>query len=333
MKKIALGDLGEFWYGDYKEPFEQLDGAVPGHPVGVVLKDDEGKVLCAYCGKTFDSLASHVKAHGMTGREYKAEVGLLKGSALVSERVRVGHLAKLVQRRDPRMGVHNFKGRTPIGRGSRSAEVGRNNGMWKAEYLNKTGRCYAQVLAVGRTVMNETGRLSEKELGRHGIHPNTVRAYFGDMDGYRRAVGLAPVNFHRWTDMELLGALRNLAMELGRAPSASDARRYGLPAVRSYQRAFGSWADAHRRAGLIPNLPVPHDNLDLSVLVAYATLGNLGLVARHLHVRYDRAEEVFSRYGAPFAVNTPHGRDSSMRREWAADMARRLSGSSEGAAA
>ena len=90
MKKIAVGDLGEFWYGDYKEPFEQLEGAVPGYPVGVVLKDDDGLLLCAYCGKVYKNLGNHsAKTHGMSASEYKDEVGLLRKSALVSEQLRM----------------------------------------------------------------------------------------------------------------------------------------------------------------------------------------------------------------------------------------------------
>ena len=90
VKKIAVGDLGEFWYGDYKEPFEQLEGAVPGYPVGVVLKDDAGLLLCAYCGKVYKNLGAHAaKTHGLSAKEYKDETGLLRKSALVSEQTRM----------------------------------------------------------------------------------------------------------------------------------------------------------------------------------------------------------------------------------------------------
>ena len=334
MRKIAVGDLGEFWYGDYKEPFEQLEGGVPGHPVGVVLKADDGKLLCAYCGKTYANLGAHAYwTHKMKTGEYKESVGLLSKSALVSESLRLNS-----SRTAQRVGFGAYPEHGGSYKGTQRG-LGDANGSRKPERLNKTGTCYAQTLAVGRTVLRETGRLSERALRRHGIYSTVIARYFGDMDGYRKAIGMEPVNFQRdWSRDALLTGLRNLALDLGRTPTASDMRRFGLPGRRPYLRVFGSWVEAYRQTGLQPNLPTP-DSRDLvvSMFVAYATLGTITKTARHLHINRKRVEQEFARYGAPFTeyADGPGGRyagtSSTKRREWAAEMARRLAGTADAA--
>lgn len=323
MRKIAVGDLGEFWYGDYKEPFEQLEGGVPGHPVGVVLKADDGKLLCAWCGKTFQNLASHVKwTHKTSAREYKETVGLLHKSALVSDAMRLSR-SRVAQR----VGI-GTRPKDMFGWRGQKRSTGTESGQRKPEMLNKRGTCYAQALAVGRTVMTETGRLSERRLRKHGIFPPTIRRYFGDMDGFRRAVGGQPVGFVRHTEAELVQVLRRLAENLGRTPTASDLRRYGLPVRKTYVTRFGSWDEACRRAGLVLNVPLSRrDDFEAVVLETYATLGTITKTARHLHVDRKSVEAVFTRYGAPFADRLGKGGlDTTARRQWAAMIARRLAG-------
>ena len=139
VKKIAVGDLGEFWYGDYKEPFEQLEGAVPGYPVGVVLKDDAGLLLCAWCGKVYKNLGAHsAKTHGMSANQYKDEAGLLRKSALVSEQTRMMNSAQGFRLRAA--GIF----RTPTLEDSRRAAWQGGSAVANrerpAEALNKTGR-------------------------------------------------------------------------------------------------------------------------------------------------------------------------------------------------
>lgn len=336
MKKIAVGDLGEFWYGDYKEPFEQLEGAVPGHPVGVVLKDDDGRLLCAYCGGTFDFLAAHVqKKHHMTARQYKDEVGLLVKSALVSERVREKRIATGL--RIAAMGL------SPVatGRARPPKEQKRLSGTdhpkWSPEHLNKTGRCYAQVLATGRSVLRETGKVSSYSMKRRGIGNATIETYFGTWENFRRALGMGDgaVRSRRdWTDTQLLTGLRSIAEKIARTPASSDLRRFGLPSPQTYQRRFGSFTEACRRAGLEPNLPMAEStDTEVRMLVAYATLGNTDRAAKALHTSGVRYRALFAKYGAPFVVALGYGRghDNSARRAWAAEMARRLAGTAEAA--
>lgn len=314
MKKIAVGDLGEFWYGDYKEPFEQLEGGVPGHPVGVVLKADDGKLLCAFCGKTYESLGAHVaRAHKLPAKQYKAEVGLLQGSALVSERVRFKRIA--------------IATRSGLGKDRTRAHVivaqGLSGGPRRtAESDNKTGRCYSQVLAVARMLAGQ-GRLNLRALSQHGISRAVVNRWFGDLNTLKRTMGQPTAIGHwRLSDVEMINGLRAAAMELGHTPARSDLRRFGLPGHLTYRRRFGSYTEACRKAGLDSRLMPISDDEQVTILMAYATTGSVTDTARVSHRRADRVRQILSAFGYPFP---PHYSGPG-RKEWAADMAGRLVG-------
>lgn len=309
MKKIALGDLGEFWYGDYKEPFEQLEGGVPGHPVGVVLKDDAGRVLCAYCGKTFESLGPHVRrAHGMSGKEYKQEVGLLMKSSLVSEKLRVRLVSRIMKR------IEN--GTAPVldskPRGNPDNR-GRKSGKWAPEALNLTGRCYSQVIAVAQSISRETGRITYPELKKRGIGKKLVRAYFTDLKTLQVISG-AKVGRPSYTDDELKNMLVSLASEIGRTPSKSDIVRYGLP-MNTLARRWGGYSKACAAAGLDPNLRAPAESFRGRVMVAYSITPTIRDVCRSLGVSQKTVEKALRFYGFPFSVS--HGTEDT-RRAWAA---------------
>lgn len=328
MKKIAVGDLGEFWYGDYKEPFEQLEGGVPGHPVGVVLKADDGKLLCAWCGKTYENLGGHVtRAHKTTAAAYKREVGLLQRSALVSERLRLVRIADGLRNRET---VRAAQNRSYSVADRRSVQpAGDANGMWSPEKLNQHGRCYAQALATARSIIAGGHRLTRDRLMAHGVTPRVTRRYFGSLEALRRQLDQPVGKVPRYGDLELIALLRNFAEAEGRTPTISDLERHGLPTNVTYAAHFGSYANACRLAGLDPNLPIPKDGaFDLRALTAFAAMGSTKKVASHLHVDQPAVAAVFGRYGCPFP---PYG-SVKQRREWAADMARRLAGVQDQAA-
>jgi hypothetical protein len=57
----------------------------------------------------------------------------------------------------------------------------------------------------------------------------------------------------KYTERELIDALRRLAERLGQAPSAADANRDPQsPVSRTYQHHFGSWLEALEAAGIEP---------------------------------------------------------------------------------
>lgn len=318
-RKIAVGDLGEFWYGDYKEPFIQLEGAVPGYPRGVLLKDDQDRPLCAYCGRTFDNLGKHTQArHGLTATQYKDEVGLLQKSALVSEKGRQDRIAARLRNPESVLRLLSHRRSHP--------ETSRQRiGQRTEEFRNKTGTCREQLLARAKVVA-QSGPLTQKRLMAYGIRSPQVARYWGTLDALREAVGRYEGRHRPWKDADLREALTSLAADIGRVPSDSDLRRFGLPAFATFVRHFGTWADALRTAGLDPRMLIPdgHD-LDVSILTAYAIHGSAVLAARQTHVDRSRVWATLHRYGFPFPI---YGQrfNGVERRAWAADMVIRLTG-------
>ena len=74
----------------------------------------------------------------------------------------------------------------------------------------------------------------------------------------------------KYSDEELLSALRNLAEDLGKSPTVSDVRNLHevMADVSTYERRFGSWNEALRRAGL----EGAHDRSDETLLMQIAGL-------------------------------------------------------------
>lgn len=246
MKKIAVGDLGEFWYGDYKA-------------------GDKGRLNFARAGAN------------------------------------------------------------PSGQNRQTRESGGKN---TAEFRNKRGTCYTQMMTVARAIQTTKGKVSLADMRRHGIWPVTIRQYFPDLDDFFRALNI-PTTRGRVLPAEALKALRGVAETVGRTPVRSDLRRFGLPSEMYWRGHFGSYSDACRRAGLDPNLPIPDGiDTDVAILTSYALYGTINKVARHLGVQNNRVMGVLASYGAPFPVSLGfgHGTSTATRREWAADMARRLAG-------
>jgi Homing endonuclease associated repeat len=95
------------------------------------------------------------------------------------------------------------------------------------------------------------------------VHPQTVIEHFGTWNAAKREAGLFPRRFA--TREELLGVLRELGEELGRAPTARDLeeRRRRLPSKSLYWHTFGSLTTALREAGF--DVPVGEERLERAV--------------------------------------------------------------------
>lgn len=336
MKKIAVGDLGEFWYGDYKEPFVQLEGAIPGYPQGVILKRDDGKLLCPFCveGKTYNNLGAHAaKAHGLRAPQFKDEVGLLRSSALVSEQTRQLNSAQGIRRRLQGT-FHTLSRAESRAGGLLGAQVVRHaeRGGGSPERLNKTGRCYAQIIATAKTIQLEYGRITIARMNKHGIYVRNVERYFGTWQTFLRAVKDSTVRRAgiAWSDSQLITALRSLAQEIGHTPTVSDQTRYGIPTRHAYEHHFGSWAEACRRAGIAANVPgqwarrAITDQEEIAVLSGYAMSGTMGRAAKAAGISWQRATAILTGFG----IKTLPG-ESPLRRgqmATAATIARRIAG-------
>src|ERR671926_1584239 len=95
------------------------------------------------------------------------------------------------------------------------------------------------------------------------VHPQTVIEHFGSWNAAKREAGLVPRRFA--TREELVGLLRQLGDELGRAPTARDLddRRGSMPSKSLYWHTFGSLSEALREAGF--DVPVGEERLERAV--------------------------------------------------------------------
>ncbi len=116
--------------------------------------------------------------------------------------------------------------------------------------------------SIGRDELQTELRRFTKELGRPPTRDEmnadgaySVTAYrneFGSWCDAIRSIGHNPVQERRVRDEELLKAIRDLADELGRAPTAPEMDDQGAYSQRTCANRFGSWANAVLEAGFEP---------------------------------------------------------------------------------
>ncbi|MGD0711990.1 MAG: hypothetical protein ABR968_12520 [Bacteroidales bacterium] len=79
---------------------------------------------------------------------------------------------------------------------------------------------------------------------------------FGSFTEAVKKAGLAPtktVNLPKYSDKYLLNHLKKLSKQLGRTPSARYINKEGIVNVATYFKRFGSFNEAVKKAGLVPN--------------------------------------------------------------------------------
>lgn len=94
----------------------------------------------------------------------------------------------------------------------------------------------------GRTQFDEHSEASQ----------SLVCLRFGSWNAAKEKVGLETVGVggERLSYGELIDEMLNVAVEVGRTPYKKDMREHGEYSGDTYQRRFGSWAEAHRMCGL-----------------------------------------------------------------------------------
>jgi hypothetical protein len=124
-----------------------------------------------------------------------------------------------------------------------------------------------EILAELKASAERLGRsptMREFERDRRArVHPQTVIGRFGTWNAAKRRAGLRARRFA--TREELLGDLRALGEELGRAPTGADLqrRRATMASKSLYWHIFGSLPNALREAGF--DVPVGEERLDRAV--------------------------------------------------------------------
>lgn len=252
---------------NYKEPLMEVKDGFGYYGTLAVTVDGE-LAQCHICGKLFKDVGKHAEqAHNVKVRKYKEQFKLAYTTALISEAEREARKYRMLD---------YLKSLTPEERRInkernikrlKEALKKRKKGQPKLalESYNKRGTCPQQLLAKIKEV--------EKKLG----HVPTL-AEFIDVTGgqrykhlifkvygsWKNAVKLAtnktdftPKNSgntrFRYTDDELLSALKDFWEQNKKLPTATDCKRGLLPSENTYTRRFGSLVKARKLAKVVNN--------------------------------------------------------------------------------
>ena len=330
MERIAIGD--GVYYANYKAPFQQLEGAITGYPVGELPYDANSKLLCPYDDppKTFNNLGAHIaKKHGMNADQFKTEAGLNQDAALVSEQTRFRNGAALRRRTSEGRGLSPHR-LTSVDSREGAARGGR--GRRTPQALNRRNVCYDQVLLTAARIQRETGKITESRLRKEGVSYRIIELHFGSWEAFLKRMGEAGSRSGvRRQDRDLIQDLRSVAMALGHTPTVSDKRRYQMAGRTCYEKHFGSWVAACERAGVQPNVPAiwsarPFTHTeDSAILGAYAVTGSVVKAAERHGISAVRAKEILARFGlVPINGNAVNHRQREEQMSLAAELARRL---------
>ena len=164
-------------------------------------------------------------------------------------------------------------------------------------------------ISIGRDELKTELRRLTEQLGRpptrdemeaDGTYSATAyRDEFGSWSNAIRSIGHKPAQEGRVPDEDLIEAIRNLANELGRVPTAPEMNEQGAYSQRTCANRFGSWANAVLEAGLEPagkqNIPKPELLAEIDRLAS--ELGHAPTVEEmnsegqyHVATYYDRFE-------------------------------------------
>ena len=235
-----------------QEPFMEVKR---GHGYqGVVMYDDvEDKVECHICGKWFESLGSHVKnTHKTDARGYRLEYGLslrtpLCGRAL--SRAHSKHAKKQYASKASNLIMASRNNRTRTKPYHRPAIFYSQT----QQHKNRLGLCDLQMRARYEVVKMTVGREpSWGDLERHDSKLCRAIDRKGGLISWRKIVGSKKINpgeYRIIPDIALISAIRKRRQELGRTPRARDFR-HSRPSLPAFYRAFGSWWQALRMAGV-----------------------------------------------------------------------------------
>jgi hypothetical protein len=254
---------GSMILGPYKEPLQAVEKGY-GY-IGALTFDVKGRLQCHICGLLYDNLGLHLRAHEMTGREYKEKFKLAYSTKLISEAER--------ERKKIAM-MRWYLNLTPEQRAEgkkRMHEALKKNGRmnWAKdrkdrlalETKNKRGICPAQLIDIMRRAADEQGRLSRRDMMlfyKSDRYKKPIERTFGSWTRALEAAGLSSRGkgakvgdkIPHYTDDTLLDLLRGHYDETGIMPSASDCTRGFLPSAGVFIKRFGSFPNARKAAGL-----------------------------------------------------------------------------------
>lgn len=234
------------------EPFMEVKR---GHGYqGVVMYDDtEDKVQCHVCARWFESLGYHVKqAHKIDARAYRLEYGLSLRTPLcghVLSRAHSNSAKKQYASKASNLIKASRRNRTRTRPYRRPAIFYSQT----QQHKNRLGLCDLQMRARYQVVKTTVRREpSWGDLNRHDPRLREAIDRKGGLTAWRKMVGakaIAPGEYRILPNIVLVSAIRKARAELGRTPRARDFRNR-KPSLPAFYRAFGSWFQALRMAGV-----------------------------------------------------------------------------------
>jgi len=235
------------------EPFMEVKR---GHGYqGVVMYDDaEDKVQCHLCGKYFESLGGHIAiTHKASARSYRLEYGLSLRTPLCGKALSRAH--SKAARRDYSKKKCGLVASARRNR-TRTKHYVRPAIFYSQtqQHKNRLSLCELQKRARYDVVKNIVGREpSWGDLKRHDSKLLDAINRMGGLTVWRKMVNARKINpgeYRILPDTVLIAAIRKRGHELGRTPRASDFRKSKNPSLWTLYRAFGSWFQALRMAGI-----------------------------------------------------------------------------------
>ena len=254
--RIPVGtavELGLAGYADYIEtafkvapPVRLVDGGFGC--VGVLMRDPKtDTVQCHVCGKWWESLGRHLITHRLTAAAYREKYGLIRGFPLCSRALSATISADTKARTDRKWRQRGF----------RKGENGHICGKMREKPLawyNARGLCpeqadqrYEMVIESSGKRIPSDGDIQRMDKGLYSLIRNR-----GGLNKWREARGFDTRQARaKHTNAHLLGALRKVGAEKGRAPVYQDFMGVvGRPGALTIAKRFGSWTRALHLAGL-----------------------------------------------------------------------------------
>lgn len=172
----------------YKEPFRPVEDGY-GYYGTLTVDESETFVQCHVCGFFFKWLPSHLREHGLTGREYKDKYGLMLKTTLLTESANKEWSQKRMYNYTP---GHRKQAQYAVALATASRTSGDSagkSGKLALEYYNKFGLCPDQVIDKYLTLKQKLGKdPTFKQIAReytYGV-PKLLMRVFGSWNDVKR---------------------------------------------------------------------------------------------------------------------------------------------------
>lgn len=203
--------------------------------VGVIMWDSENdKIQCHMCGKWFDSLTGHIKAHDISPTQYKEEVGLYLKTPLWNLKMQQ---EKKEQSKEQFKTNVNLKASIKANHAKGMKETGKIGGKGRKKRLsvqemNKFGTCEIQLKTKILKLAEDLGHTPTFDEAGNLAYVMVRR--FGTWGAGLKYIGLMPMNTYvhseKFSKDFVIEKLREYIDIQGKEPTSNDFRvRHLMP--------------------------------------------------------------------------------------------------------